>query len=175
MAELSDYVGLLRSLFPRGLCWDGPRHTALISGMAGEFQRADARIDASSTEYFPDTTTELLGEWARILGLGEEAIDMPYSRSLILGRFAASSGQSKSDYLRLIATVAPESKVKIRDFARMRAGFRAGESAYGAAWDHTWEISDIRREDISALKLIVESLAQAHTHVRYRLEGGEYV
>ena len=173
MARLADYAAMLTHLLPQGLSFQGESHKKLIDGLAQELARFDERAVTSREEFFPDTTQELLPEWARILGVSNVLLDRE-SRSLVLGKFASAGGHSQSAYRALIKTVAT-SAVTFSDFNQARVGTHVGFKCYGPDWEDVWEIGNIKPSEASAVKAVIDQAAQAHTHVRFVTTEGRLV
>ncbi len=78
MANLSlkvKYRRLLEKLFPRGLAWnkqDGSTFSKFLKALAIELAEIECEGLRFIDEAFPDTTTELLPEWEKALGLPDE-------------------------------------------------------------------------------------------------------
>lgn len=73
-ATAADYVRALQGLLPRGLIWTrvaARRLTRLLGGLADELARVHNRASALMDEADPQTTTELLPDWERTVGLPE--------------------------------------------------------------------------------------------------------
>lgn len=68
----ADYLAALQALLPRGRVW--PREsdatqTKALSGLAGVYERQNARSNNLLSDAFPITAYELLPEWESTLAL----------------------------------------------------------------------------------------------------------
>jgi uncharacterized protein YmfQ (DUF2313 family) len=145
------YARQLKQLLPPGKLWlleEDSVLSAFMLGLAEEFARVDARGQALLEEADPRTSTELLAEWERVLGLPDDAVlSIPSTeegrRLAVVTKLLATGGQSKA-YFQALAAVAGYS-VSIYDAFGLtvaRVGrTRAGQRCVGTAWAHTWRVT----------------------------------
>jgi len=105
------YVRQLKALLPGGVLWNLEPDsilTALVSAVAGELARVDARSDDLVNEEDPRTAVETLSDWERVLGLPDACLTViPSStadrQAAIVRRLTARGGQSAAYFLGLAA------------------------------------------------------------------------
>lgn len=107
-----QYLSQLQALLPLGAAW--PRHadsdmTRLLSALAQELARIDARAEKLIDEIDPRTTSELLLEWEAIAGLPDPCtgpLDTLQARRLaLITKIANLGGQSRAFFIALAATL----------------------------------------------------------------------
>ena len=70
----TDYTNLLRQLLPPGPAWEGEEIQDLIAKLAKEMARTDQRIYALFSEMDPNTVTELVPEWEKVMNLPDPCL-----------------------------------------------------------------------------------------------------
>lgn len=105
-----DYRQNLQALLPHGPAW--PREsnsvlTKLLTGLAQELARIDARSSELLSETDPRQTFEMLSEWERMAGLPDECwlpssgSSVDYRRAALLMRLTGRGGQDAAYYIAL--------------------------------------------------------------------------
>lgn len=101
----ADYRTSMVKLSPTGPCWpteEGTTWVTLLDALAQEYARIDENVNLLVQETFPDTTSMLLPNWERILGLPDIFSDPDATeeerRNTVLAKMRARGGQS-ADYL----------------------------------------------------------------------------
>lgn len=96
-----DYRNILIKLAPSGPCWSTDPNSnwvKLLDGIAQEFARIDGRSIDLVNEAFPDTSTELLENWERVVGLpdlfSDPAATLQERRNAVMFKLQARGGQS---------------------------------------------------------------------------------
>lgn len=104
-SSADDYKDIMIKLSPVGICWateDTSTWVKLLDALAQEYARADGAAVELLQEAFPDTTSLLLPNWERIMGLPDVFSDpdatIDERRSVVLTKIRARGGQS-ADYL----------------------------------------------------------------------------
>src|SRR5215813_1532579 len=108
---VEDFHALLMDLLPRGAAWPRLPETVLWRFWyvpAGEYFRVHASDCKLLAESFPCGATELLPEWAAMVGLPDECTtDWPpplaVQRAMICAKLAARGGQSRAYFIALAA------------------------------------------------------------------------
>lgn len=143
----ADYLLQLQALLPAGPAWpreDSPL-TRLLSGIAEEASRVDARAGDLLTEADPRTATELLPDWERVLGLPDDcnkrvALTVPQRRLLAAQRLTELGGQSAA-YFIAMAAVLGEAGVTVKEFRPMNCN-DTSNSALGSSGDRFfWNVN----------------------------------
>lgn len=98
---VSDYVTLLQNALPVGLAWARAATsfvTQLLSGIALEFARIDARALDMIRESDPRETTELIDEWEAFAGLPDPCVTteqtLEQRRVAVCSKLLMQGGQS---------------------------------------------------------------------------------
>jgi len=142
----ADYLAALASLLPAGDAWprdadSGPMQ--LLSGLAAELARLDARAAQLLAEADPAATTELLGDWERVVGLPDPCVTQAQTvaerRLALEGRITSVGGQSRRFFIELASRLGYS--VTIDEFASAAAATAAGIPFTGDQWAHTWRVN----------------------------------
>lgn len=136
-ANADDYGAAAQALLPQGQATIGSRLAALLRALAIE----DARVEAAAWrllgEADPRTTTALLSEWEYDFGLpdpcGGDEQTVEERRRALIARILDRPGGASIDYLVRFAA-GYGYVITISEPAVLRAGFRAGDRAYGDDW-----------------------------------------
>ena len=103
----NQYTKLLKNLLPSGPIWPREEGTDLhqfLDGHAVELQRIDEQIQTLIVESYPETATELIGEWETDVGLPDACFDIPSSldarRNQVLARLTLRGGASKEFFIK---------------------------------------------------------------------------
>lgn len=112
MASLQNYVDMLRGLLPKGVIWrceQGSNLFGLLSGNAVELTRVDGEAYRLIAEADPQSSTEALEDWERVLGLpdacGSDADTLAARRAQVLQKLLRPEGQHESVYIQLAETL----------------------------------------------------------------------
>ena len=181
----------LLALLPAGDIWTRDPDSVLgrlMTALAGELARVDARLEDLADEADPRTAWEMLGDWEKTCGLPgecwEAAETMALRRLAVLARLTFQGSQSRAFYIDLAASLGHE--ITIEEFSPFRVGSRAGDPLYGEAWAHAWRVGlgeatpvTYFRAGLSGagerlaswgdddLECLIESLKPAHTVVLF--------
>lgn len=194
-----EYTQLLRDLLPPGQAFrrdTGTNLERVLTGMAPEFSRVEARADTLALEANPATTTELLVDWERVTGLpdncsGELEETIQGRRQAVLAKLASVGGQSIPYFIEVARQLGFE--ITITEFRPFRAGIsRAGDRlTNGPEWPFVWQVNarettiisfraglsaagePLRSWGNSALECKINQLKPAHTLVIFSYGGIE--
>jgi uncharacterized protein YmfQ (DUF2313 family) len=146
MASASAYLQLLQKLLPSGSAFnreDGTTLAGVLSAFADEFARVDGRVETLLREADPRTTTELLTDWERIVGLPDECAPQLGSvaerRNAVTLRYSNLGGQAKSYFINLAARLG--FTITITEFKPFQAGSKAGDPLTNEAWRNTFRVN----------------------------------
>lgn len=149
MARTADqYKQLLKSLLPPGEAFprdSGTNMDDLLSALAEEWARIDARGEALLIDALPSNTNELLSDWERVAGLPDKCsgvleTTLQGRRNVLLSKLTSTGGQSKAYFIAIAATLGYG--VTITEFRPFRAGTsRAGDALTNGDWVHAWRIN----------------------------------
>lgn len=143
-----DYAGLLEGLVPKGPAWQDSKVRA-IWGV--ELARLDSRIWALFEEADPRTTTELLADWERVLGLPDDCmVTLPLSinerRLIVWQRLTELGGQSRAYFIDLAARFG-EPGVTISEFRQMTCNDDCNDALCSQADEFVWRVNFPRPAD----------------------------
>lgn len=102
----NDYYKGLMNLLPNGKAW--PKNQKSVMGdliycYASMFSQTDDILTGSIDEVFPATTTQLIEEWQKTLGLPDKCVSNDSSieskRSQVIARLTATGSISNSYYI----------------------------------------------------------------------------
>lgn len=139
---------LKQLLPPSTVLWTltpGSTMTLALEALATELARIEGRGLDLLEEADPRTTTELLPDWERMLGLPDgcvvELLETTAERRLVITeKYTARGGQSPAYFIGQAAKLGVIATVNEFHSLVLRAGFRAGERCYGEEWSHVWEL-----------------------------------
>lgn len=107
-----NYLHQLQSLLLRGAAWTrevGSTLTNLLTGIAQEFARIDARTDDLINESDPRTTNELLEDWERVAGLPDPCVTIEQTieqrRVALVSKVTMQGGQSRPYFIDMTASM----------------------------------------------------------------------
>ncbi|MFT8354121.1 MAG: YmfQ family protein [Gluconobacter japonicus] len=142
----SDFRSALLRLLPKGAIWSreaGGLSYQLSDVWAQTFARNSQRAINLLVDSFPATTTELLQEWQKTLGLPDLcAGDNPtleQQRSQVVSRLTDSGGSSIAYYIAFAKGLGRD--ITITEFSSSRFGKKFGGKFGGEAWNHVWQVN----------------------------------
>jgi len=146
-ANASDYLWQFQRLLPRGLIWQrawGTYQAEQLLTLMPTWVRLHGRANDLITETFPCSTTELLVEWERSLGLPDPCtgpLDTLQERQrAVCTKFRARGGQSIAYYEQVASALGYT--ITITQFAPFRVGWnRVGDRLYGEEWANAWRVN----------------------------------
>lgn len=196
MRSAHDYHNQLRQLQPPGPAWDPdlyPEQDAILSALAREFARIDARAHALQNEMFPGTISELLPDWERVMKLPDECMGATAlqgeRKAEVLRRFT-EAGEQRPDYFVAIAKRLGYPDARVVEWRTPRWGrSRFGTARFGG-WNaqFVWEMRlGARRPGCARfgfsvwgnrfganpndiIECVIRRYAPAHTLVLFRYE-----
>lgn len=142
--ELSvRYADELEQLLPPGSLFRspvGPNIRALLEALAVEFARVHGRVEQLLAEQAPRSTSELLSDWERVLGLPDGCTNPSSAtnirRASVLGRIAVPGGQSRAAFIALGAALG--FPISIEEHKTFRVGSRVGDRVYNVEGGWPW-------------------------------------
>lgn len=140
LREASEYRAQLRALLPAGPAWDPdlvPELETILSGLAQELARIDARAFDLINEMDPASVSELVPDWEQVMGLPDPCLGenpaFEDRRLAVRQRLVAVGGQSRAYFIDIaIRQGYPESRI-----TEHRAP-RFGRSRFGSSHFGTW-------------------------------------
>lgn len=187
---IEKYKSMIKNLLPTGLAWPRNEDTNLssfIEALAVEVSRVDMRVDDMLRESYPLTSSELLTDWERIVGIPDECVGLSETlqerREAVDRKLSSIGGQSKAYYIDVAARLGFD--ITIDEYTPFRAGFsRAGDPVTSEEWAHVWEVNTAETDTIryfragqstagealakwgnEILECIINQLKPAHTYV----------
>ena len=135
-----EYRVQLQGLLPPGPAWDPelvPEVALVLSGVALEFSRVDARAVALLNEMDPAGVSELVPDWESIMGLPDTCLGpnpaFEDRRLAVRRRLVEVGGQSRGYFIEIAVSQGyPNSNITEHRAPRM------GRSRFGAAHFGTW-------------------------------------
>jgi len=144
----NDYAALIEGLTPKGPAW---QDDTLRGNWSVELARLDVRIWALLDEADPRTTTDLLTDWERVLGLPDDCMaQLPLSmnerRLIAWQRLTELGGQSRQYFIELAARFG-EPGVTITEFRQMTCNDHCNDALYSQADEFVWRVNFPRPAD----------------------------
>lgn len=144
-----EYARAGRALFPRGLAWSdaiGSNLRNLLDGEGRAWARIDGRIADLQAEADPATTTELVEDWERLLGLPDPcpiiSTTLQLRRAAILAKLTSDRGLSVGAFIDLAESLGWLAvDITIIEEKAFRTGVSTtGEVLQGEDWAHVWRV-----------------------------------
>jgi len=104
---LEDHTNAIAAYLPNGLTFEakgisGSNFRQLLTGIAGEFQRAQCYIQTLEDEFIPDLTTLFIDEWEQAVGIPDDCFTgsgtADERRRDILTKLAVLGTQTPEDF-----------------------------------------------------------------------------
>lgn len=146
--DAAQYRDQVRALLPPGQAISRDAGTTiddLLLALADEWARLDARGIALTVDVNPATTIEMLPDWERVAGLpdtcgGAQTETLQGRRADIVGRLAATGGQSRAYFIAVAAAIGYS--ITITEFRPFRVGLSgAGDGLSNGDWVFTWRVN----------------------------------
>lgn len=142
-----DYTRIILALMPRGRIWPkepDATQAATAQGLAGAYVQQTARANNLLIDAFPASSTELLPEWEKTLGLPDPCMGenptLQQRRAQVVARLTSSGGQNAAFYIAYAAALG--FTVTVTNYAPFRAGqSTAGQQLGTSDWFFTWSIN----------------------------------
>lgn len=191
----AEYLQQLRALLPQGPAWDSERVPELgvvLTGLAQELARVDARVVALSAEMDPAGVTELVPDWEAVMLLPDACLGNSPSfgdRQLAVQQRLTAVGSQTPAYFVNIAKGQGYPDARITQYRAPRFGRARFGKAHFGTWQvqFMWVLNTGGRQRIgrrfgvsywgerfgvnpgSALECLIRRYAPAHTvvHIRY--------
>ena len=144
----SDYLTQLQDLLPPGIAW--PRDpdcylTRLLSGLAVELARIDARAERLIIEADPRETNELLMDFERMCGLPDpcavsisDEITTSERRRAILAVLTGIGGQSAAYFVQLAESLGYS--ITVTEFRLHDVNSTVEDPIYSHPWQYAWQV-----------------------------------
>lgn len=173
-----DYVATLRALLPPGRAWNRERQSRtddVLTAIGDELGRVDGRAGDLMREIDPRTTTELLDEWERELGLPGDCITDPAAstdeerRGAIIAQLLSTGRQDEQYFIDILAGFGVSATI-VNEYPFEMGISGMGDPVGGSEWRHVWRIvlsdliTDSQRE---AIECAVRRYKPAHTVVLF--------
>lgn len=103
------YRELMQALLPTGAAWpraDDATITKMLNGAAEEFARIGQRAANMVAEIIPSTTTEMITDWERVLGLPDPCVGkledtLAKRRAAVVAKLTGGGSASRAYYIAL--------------------------------------------------------------------------
>ena len=102
----------LADLLPQGIAWEAKNIEEsnmykLLRALSKEFTRVQSKINEFVTEHNPETTTNLIEEWERAVGIPDDCfsntVSLDLRRKQVVAKFAKMNVQTAQDFIDLAA------------------------------------------------------------------------
>lgn len=141
-----DYRAQLAALQPPGRALPAEASSdwqQLLTALADELARIDARGDDLVDESDPRSTNELLPDWERVAGLPDPCVPVGQSlrrrRDALVGRLTGTGGQSRQYFIDLAQSIGFQ--VTITEFVPHDVTLDVGVPIYGELWRFAWQVN----------------------------------
>lgn len=141
-----EYRDALAALLPSGPAWPrdpGSTLMMLLRALAAELERIDNRAAQLLAETDPASTTELLSDWERVVGLPDPCVTQTQTvaerRQALEGRLTSVGGQSRLFFIQLASRLGYD--ITIDEFPSAAAATAGGITFVGDEWAHTWRVN----------------------------------
>ena len=172
LMSVADYKDFLASLFPRGAAWNLLTDFTIkkmSDSFAPELERVDNRGLDLLSEVNPNTTSELLTDYERLLGLPERGQSLGSTteirRSDVLQKLTNAGGQTPAYFVLLCSKLGVT--VTIIEYFTPKCGIaRCGDRLTTGDWKFAFKLvtpEGLSVEDLLRLRLAVNRYKPAHT------------
>lgn len=139
---------LILKLLPPGIAWNREQTSTLYKlaqSIAEELCRMEARAVQLLVESDPRTTTELLEDWERVLGLPGDCVGLAETiqqrRANVVSKLISRSSQTKQFYVDLAATLGYTITVDdVIEYDAFHIEEPLEEPIYGEEWAHVFAL-----------------------------------
>lgn len=147
MAIAAEYKEQLKLLLPPGQAFPrepGTNIDALLDGLSIELARVDTHGTRLVPEANPLTTSDLLADWERAVGLPDkcaETLDdtLQGRRNALVAKLSSTGGQSPAYFIGIAKALGYT--ISIEEFRPFRAGrSSAGDALTNGDWAFTWMV-----------------------------------
>lgn len=146
-ASADDYTQQQMRLLPQGPAWpkEGDSISARIFGPTGAaLQALHARAEHLIDEADARTTSELLPDWERVVGLPDPCLDPPGStaerRRRVVQRLTYQGGQSAAFFIGFLAALGYPG-CSVTEFRPFRATSKCNDPLNQGGWRYGWKVS----------------------------------
>jgi uncharacterized protein YmfQ (DUF2313 family) len=169
MGRLTAEGQALQDLLPPGLAWTRDRWavlTRLLDALSMEFTRVNSKLASVQKEFLPASATELLPEWAALVGwTAPLPEDIVQSRKVIVRKFVATAQHSLPFWTALAADLGYA--ITIHEYQAFVAGSPCGDPLSQEPWCWVWEVTTASGSQNALLEATFRALAQEHTAIRF--------
>ena len=142
----ADYLQALQALMPRGRAWprdSNSTQTAVLTGIAAEYERSNTSANTLLVESFPATAGQMLAEWEAALGLpgiyGVTPGTTAGRQQAVVAALTDTGGQSASYFIGLAATLGVT--ITITLFKAWNVNSPVSAPIASDEWAHTWQVN----------------------------------
>jgi uncharacterized protein YmfQ (DUF2313 family) len=180
-ALIVRYQEVLQKLMPPGAALNRRAASNIgnwLRAFSVELARIDGRVSALYDEGYPGTATETLDVWEEICGLPDCTYELAMSterrREAVLSHFAATEGQSESDFESIAAARGYVITIQIWDIFRTGVHTIGHMPIFSTPHYFAMNIAYAAQDPVSdaALECAIQKHAHAHTVVHFNLAVG---
>lgn len=163
----THFTTAMQALLPRGPVWprsDDAELTDVIKGLAPVYAQNTVRANNLLVDAFPSTTTELLTDWEKTLGLpgrfGYTGTDVPTRRAQVVAALTDSGGQSLAFFIGKALQMG--FTITINQFTFSHVGSPVDAPLYGVPWAYAMQINVATGTDVTTLTAMLDAYCPAH-------------
>lgn len=142
-----DYTQMLLQLLPHGPAWAreaGTSSERILSAAGQELAALHLRIVQLLEEADPRTSSELLPDWERVVGLPDPCLDEPTSteerRRRVVQRLTSQGGQSAAFFIGMLEALGFPGAT-VTEFRPMRCNSACNASINQGGWRYGWRVN----------------------------------
>jgi len=190
---LADYLQQMQALLPRGDAWSHEPDnvlTKLLTALAKEFSRVDARASDILDEADPRTTYELLIDWERVAGLPDTCTDqvdtLQERRDALVSKLTSIGNQSRQYFIDIAAALGYT--ITITEYRPYFVNTAINMPINDETWRFVWSVNapeeTIRSMTVNSevdmplrdwgneqLECLINKFKPAHTHALFAYGG----
>lgn len=175
------YGRMLKHLLPPGKLWILTPDSWLskwLTAIGDELVRASDRATDLLAESLPDTATEMVPDWERVLGLPDERVtEIPGTtaerRLAITQKFISKGGQNPAFFIALAAACGYTVTLSKFGGEVLRVGFRVSDRVYGDDYAYSFLVTVTAVAATALPEADFERVIRAATHSHIAV-GFEY-
>lgn len=165
------YGQMLRGLLPQGDAWRAEPGSALgnlLDALAEECARVDARGLALIEESDPRTTTELIAEWEKSVGLPgrcAQPLTLAGRRAALVAKITSNAAPTEAR-AQFMAGLAGYEIVITKYWDPYTCVSYCNALFYSDAWHAVWDVTTESGAEDALLRCLLEDMDPEHTLVR---------
>lgn len=165
-----NHTDLLKRLLPPGAYdLDGPVIAAELAAEGNALDTAQAAAELILSEFDPRTTSQLLSDWERVLGLPDSCIGLQPTvdqrRASVVAKVNLRPSLARAFFISLAAALG--FTITTTEFKRHSVMSPVNEPITGSIWLFVWRVNAPVSPSNEILECVINKYKPAHTYVQF--------